>query len=146
MSFAVKIQRNHSEDNALTKQLTTFKSVSGVLRDATSIIDPGILIEGDMDSFSLCNYITIPDFNRSYFVKNITTVRTGLIELSCHVDVLTSFASYIRANNAIIFRQENLWNLYLDDGTFKMYQNPQIATKLFPSGFNTQEFVLAVAG
>ena len=47
---------------------------------------------------------------------------------------------------AIVKRQENRWNLYLDDGSFKVYQNPMVLTKAFPQGFTTQEFVLAVAG
>ena len=64
----------------------------------------------------------------------------------CHVDALTSFANDIKANTAIIKRNENKWNLYLNDGTFKIYQNPDVLTKEFPSGFNAQEFILAVAG
>ena len=88
----------------------------------------------------------IESFNRFYFVDNITSIRNGLIQFSCRVDVLMSYRTAIRKNNAIIKKQENKWNLYLNDGTFKAYQNPNVLTKAFPSGFTTQEFVLAVAG
>lgn len=57
-----------------------------------------------------------------------------------------SFADGIRNNTAIIKRQQEQWNLYLNDGSLKCYQDPIILTKAFPSGFTTQEFVLAVAG
>ena len=146
MAFNITLQRNNSESNKLTKSLTTIATVSGTLREATSIIDPVIKIEGSLTDYTACNYLTIPTFNRSYFVKNITSVRNGIIELACHVDVLSSFASEIRANRAIIKRQEKRWNLYLNDGSFKVYQNPHVITKAFPNGFTRQEFVLAIAG
>ena len=90
--------------------------------------------------------MTILTFGRSYFVNNITSVRNGVFEISAHVDVLSSFKTQIRGNAAIIRRQENKWNLYLNDGVFKVYQNPMVLTKEFPNGFSAPEFVLAVAG
>ena len=146
MAFNIVLQRNKSEMNRLTKSVDTIATVSGVLKEETSIIDPIIKIECDLSSFTGCNYLSIPSFGRSYFVTNIRSIRDGLVEFSCHVDVLSSFASEIRDNTAILRRQENDWNLYLDDGSFKVYQNPKVLTKAFPSGFTTQEFVLAVAG
>lgn len=60
--------------------------------------------------------------------------------------MLDSFKTEIKANTGIIERQQNKWNLYLDDGTFKLYQNPLVLTRLFPSGFSAEEWILAVAG
>lgn len=146
MAFDINIQRNNSEKNRVTKNISNVMTVSGVLKEDTSIIDPVIKIECDLSQVRMCNYLTIPAFGRSYFVNNIRSVRNGLVEFACHVDVLSSFASGIKSNSAIIKRQENDWNLYLNDGSFKIYQNPNVLTKAFPSGFTTQEFVLAVAG
>lgn len=146
MAFTIKLQINNSERERLSKDITDISTVSGVLKEETSIIDPVIKIECDLSDFVNCNYMTIPAFGRSYFVNNIRSIRNGLVEFACHVDVLSSFARQIRRNTAIIKKQENEWNLYLNDGTFKVYQNPKVLTKAFPSGFTTQEFVLAVAG
>lgn len=146
MAFTIILQTNNSEDNRLTKSVTDIMSVNGTLRAGTSIIDPVILMNCDLSAVTHCNYMTIPEFKRSYFVRNIKSVRAGLVELSGHVDVLSSFADNIKGNTAIIRRQENEWNLYLNDGTFRVYQNSIVLTKSFPSGFSTQEFVLAVAG
>lgn len=146
MSFNIIIQRNNSELNKVVKNVRNIITLSGELREATSIIDPIIKIECDLEDITECNYLTIPVFNRSYFIKNIRSIRNNIVEISCHVDVLSSFADAIKTNTAIIKKQENSWNLYLNDGTFKIYQNPEILTKSFPSGFSTQEFVLAVAG
>lgn len=146
MAFSITLQTNNSENNRVTKDLTDISTITGTLRDECSIIDPVILIEGDLSLYTGCNYCTIPTFGRSYFINNIRSIRNNLFEISCHVDVLSSFATQIKANKAIVIRQQENWNLYLNDGVFKVYQNPQVLTKAFPRGFNTQSFVLAVAG
>lgn len=142
----VILQKSTSGRNYVSKNLETLLSVSGYLKENTSIIDPVIKIECDLSDLVQCNYMTIPEFGRSYFVNNIRSITTNIAEFSCHVDVLSTYAQQIRSNNAIIKRQESRWNLYLNDGSFKVYQNPLVLTKAFPSGFTTQEFVLAIAG
>ena len=146
MSFNIVLQTNTSEKNRIDKTLIDIATLTGTLKSETSIIDPVILIEGDLSDYVNCNYMTIESFGRSYFINNIKSIRTGLFEISAHVDVLSSFADEIRSNTAIVRRQENRWNLYLNDGSFRVYQNPMVLTKAFTSGFTTQEFVLAVAG
>ena len=146
MAFNIIIQKNVSEKNKVDKSLTLIATLSGTLRQETSIVDPVVLVAGDLDDYVEANYCTIEDFGRSYFITNIRSVRAGLVEISCHVDVLSSFKTQIRENRAIIHRQANTWNLYLNDGSFRVYQNPIVLTKPFPSGFSTMEFVLAVAG
>lgn len=147
-TFDIMIQKNNSENVAIGKSLNTIITVNGVVKNETSIIDPTFLIESDEDIMT-ANYVTIPIWERRYFIKNIRVIRSGLYEISCHVDVLESFKLEIFRMNAIIQRtgDSTKWNLYVDDGAFKVYQNPLIQTKEFPSGFSdTIEYVLAIAG
>lgn len=144
--FSIILQTNNSDKNKLDKDVADIATLTGTLKNDTSIINPVILFDGDLSSFVTCNYMTITTFGRSYFVTNIRSVRANLFEITAHVDVLSSFKTQIRQNDAIVKRQENSWNLYLNDGSFRVYQNPNVICKQFPSGFNTQEFVLAVAG
>ena len=140
---------NKSEPEKVTKELTTLATITGSLKEGTSVTNPTILIQGTpvtVQQIVTSNYLRIPDFGRYYFIRDISSVRTNLWEISCHVDVLQSYATQIKAQTAIIQRQMQKWNLYLNDGSFKVYQNPIVLTKPFPSGFNTMEFVLAVAG
>ena len=102
--------------------------------------------QGDPTSLAGVNYAYIQEFGRYYFVKNITSVRNGVTRLVMHVDVLTSWKTQIRACTAIITRQENAWNLYLNDGSLRAYQDPNVYTVPFSSGFVGSSFVLAVAG
>lgn len=146
MAFNIDLYVNYSENNRLRKQIQLIATFSGTLRAECSVIDPVITFNGDLSSFAGANYLYIPAYYRYYFIKNIRSIRDGLVEVTAHTDVLMSFADGILSNSAIIKRNANLWNLYLNDGSLKCYQNPFILTKAFPSGFTTQEFVLAVAG
>ena len=144
--MTLTLYKNNSEQNAVTKSLTQVQQLTGTLRNGTSIIDPVILVS-DIDNITGVNYCKINEFNRYYFINNIKSVNNNLWELSCHVDVLQSFAIEIRAQSGIVERQENYFNLYLNDGnTFQVYQNPQIATIKFPSGFTDPCFIIAIAG
>lgn len=146
MAFDIILYINSSENNRLEKTISQLATFSGELRSECSIIDPVITFEGSLSDFAGANYLYIQSFNRYYFIRNIRSIRTGLVEVTAHVDVLMSFADAIKDNTAIIKRNASKWNLYLNDGSLKCYQNPMILTKAFPSGFTTQEFVLAVAG
>lgn len=148
MSFSIVLQQNKSEHIQVNKELETISTITGVLRESSTIIDPVFLVETSLESVSSVNYITIPEFKRSYFVNNITLVRTGLVEFACHVDVLSSFADEIKSNTGIVRRQEKsgVFNLYLDDGSLKAYANPHVMSLAFPTGFNGASFIFAIAG
>lgn len=146
MAFTVKLQSNASETNAVTKSITDVLTLTGTLKNESSVIDPVIIVEADPETVVGCNYMTIPSFNRAYFIRNITVIRANIVELRGHVDVLSTYASAIKANTAIIDRQETNWNLYIDDGSFKAYANPIVETIEFPNGFSSHSYVMAYVG
>ena len=142
--MTISLYRNDSPANFVTKNITLIESISGTLRKPASVTDPVITI-GRSSPVGF-NYLYIPEFNRYYFLKSSVSVSNGLVCIEGHVDVLMSFADRIRAANAIIFRQENNWNLYLDDGSFKVYQNPKHKLIRFPNSINNFSYILALAG
>lgn len=144
--MTLTLYSNASEYAALDKELTQVISLTGTLREESSIIDPVLTVEGLDEYITEINYAYIPEFGRYYFITNIESVRTNLWRLSLHVDVLHTYAEGIRTNSAIIERNENEYDLQLNDGLFQTRQNPRIAQYPFPAGFNTWNFVLAVAG
>lgn len=145
--MTIQIQQTKSEKNRIGKKISNLYTASGALREETSIINPVIRISGsNISSLKNANYMYIPDFNRYYFITDIKSIRNGLVEIAGHVDVLQTYSRQIRNNTAIIKRNANSWNLYIEDGLFKTYANPHIFTKLFPSGFKDPSFVLSVAG
>lgn len=139
------LYQNNSPKNKIGKSLTQIEAMSGTLREASNLIDPTITIESD--SITNVNYCFIPEFGRYYFIQDITIIRNDLIQLKLHVDVLESFANQIKAHSAIIGRQQNLYNMYLDDDQFKTYNNVRVQTLRYPGGFtNSLQHILITAG
>ena len=139
---------NNSDNKVVTKNITALATINGTLRDNCSIIDPVITVSDSVMNNAMaaaCNYAKIAQFGRYYYVNNI--VSAGKFwEIHMHVDVLASFQTQLKALDAVVARQETKYNLYLNDGYFKTYQNPHVSIKPFPSGFTEQYYVLSVAG
>lgn len=148
--MTIVIQTNSSEREKLDKTLTTVAALTGTLRAETSLIDPVILVSGStLSALKTANYMTVPDFGRSYFITGIRSIRDGLVEISGHVDVLSTYKTQIRANYAIIRRSEHNWNLYLNDGSLMVEQRPHVITQEFSAGgamASGSSFILALAG
>ena len=144
--MTIEFYVNQSEKNRLDKTLVSAFNLNGELKEDCSIIDPVIKIVSDVSSMASVNYMYIPSFSRYYFINNVISINNEICEVHAHVDVLSTYKDEIRAQRAVVSRQEKKWNLYLNDGVFKTYQNPYIITKAFSSGFTSQHFVLSVAG
>ena len=137
---------NNSNNKVVTKDITALATLNGTLRANCSMVNPIITVEAINNSIAAsCNYAKIAEFGRYYFVNDI--IFTGkLYEIHMHVDVLSSFQTPLKSLDAVIGRSEQEFNLYLQDGYFKTYQNPMIEIKQFPSAFTEQCYVLSVAG
>lgn len=149
MSVSINLYANDSDERSLSKDLTLIDSLSGTLRDECDMRAPRIIIEADIEDLASVNYFEIEEFARFYFLASPPRIiRTGLIELTGRCDVLMTFADSIRAQTGIVRRAESVdaYNLYLDDGSLKVYANPYVLTEPFPSGFTGASFVLSVAG
>lgn len=144
--MTITLYTNNSEKNKVTKDLTELTELTGTLRDSCSITSPVIRVGDISEYLTALNYAYIPEFGRYYFINEIKTLVNSIFEITMKCDVLMSFADEIKANQAIIARNENSYNLLLNDGIFKTQQNPRIEQFQFPAGFTTLNYVLALAG
>lgn len=137
---------NNSEKNKIGKTLTNDFSLSGTLRDATNIINPVILIE--ISEIGNYNYCYINNFNRYYFITDITVIRTGLFAISLMVDVLESFKSDIKNLSVILLNTQNVGSSnYLSSPVFRNNVKSKTDILNFPNGLNDSgEFILITAG
>ena len=141
----IKLYKNLSEVNTIGKTLTEESERNGTLKDGCSVLSPSVVLTGE--NLSGYNYAYIPHFSRYYFIKEITSVKSGLWEISMRVDVLETYKDSIKANTAIIKRQEKIWDMYINDEKFKAESTNKTATIMFPQNhFNTVNFILTVAG
>lgn len=145
--MTIKLYNNLSDKIVVDKNITQLGTdLTGTLRENCSVIDPVIKVKGIVGSnLPDTNYAYISEFARYYYITNIVCVG-NLFELHMHVDVLMSYRSDIRSNNAVVSRQEKQYNLYLQDGVFKEQANPHYEIKKFPSGFTSFNFILAISG
>lgn len=148
MSITVTLKVNSSPVEQIGKTLTAGTDFSCKLKDDTSILKP-VLIISSLSSLASFNYMYIADFGRYYFIDDIKSINQGIWEVSGHVDVLETYATAIKANSAVIKRQQSLFNLYLNDPDFMTYNYDIISTRKFrgSGGFNkTLNYVLVING
>lgn len=106
----IVLYQNSAERNRVdkTNYLTKIKTISGTVRDVTSIVNISILIE--YDTVPNFNYCYLPAFRRYYYITDVSTVNKNLWELSLSCDVLMSYKEAIKNCNGFIERNENLYN------------------------------------
>lgn len=141
----IDLYQNYSQPNKLYKNLSYISRLTGNLREESSAINPSILIQ--YDGFITANYCYIPEFNRYYFITNITSVRNNLWRIDCKVDVLQTYNSYISSNDCVLARSEYYYNLYLHDNDLPIYEDTFTSTEIFPNdNFNTWKNILILGG
>lgn len=138
---------NTSPTHQINKNINVVDTLTGTFRDSVDILHPVVRIERDNPVGF--NYVYISAFGRCYFVDDVTVVRKGILDLHLSIDVLETFATEILSNSAIVDKQEKTYNLYLNDDSIKIRQDPLITNFEFPKGLfdnNGYEYVLLVAG
>lgn len=147
MAYTVNILQNLSPDYQLDKNFNNLLVTTALFKGGSGIEDIEIDIQTSVD-LSQANYMYIPELSRYYFITSIATMRNDYYRLIGHVDVLSTYKTQIRSNNAIIRRQEHLYNKYLDDEEFKTLNKSQVITRRFSTGAFTKsmKYVLVTAG
>lgn len=145
--MTVTFYLNNSENYRVTKNITSQGNYTCTLKGECSVENPSILINTSAN-ISSYNYMYISEFGRYYFISDIVSVRNGVWLVQGHVDVLMTYSSEIKTCSATCKRQENLFNMYLDDPEFKTYNNADIVTKALTGGAlnKNMSYVLVTAG
>ena len=141
------------ENNKLNKTLGTGTTYTGTFRDEADVMDVTVELEipnAQITSSSVLsrNYAYISDFGRYYFITDITVVQSNLVRFTMHIDVLMTYKTEIKAMKGIMLRQENYYNLYLNDPELKKFAYPLIQHTAFPNMINSTDyhFYLTTAG
>lgn len=135
--------QNKSDDRVVSKSLDTISTLTSCeLKEDCSILNPVFLVSGGVSTFADVNYCYVADFLRYYYITDIKSAGNGMTEISCRVDVLMSFSAAFLERDAIVARNENEFNLMLDDSEFRLYADPHIITKAFSSGFSDPTYII----
>ena len=143
-SVTVNIGVTSADKRALTKNFSSTVSLTGALKNETNVVNPSILCKCSAATIARCNYMTIPAFGRKYFITDITAVSDDLCMVSGHCDVLSTYASEIKANQALVGRSQSNWNVYLNDPRVKTSNRMQTQLYKFPNGFGKKSTLIGV--
>lgn len=130
----------------VSKDLTLIAEKDCELKGDCSIKNPVLIVTGDPSQYALCNYVYIPDFYRYYYCDSPTVNPGGMLTFTLRCDVLASAWPWLQDLDAVIGSNESLFNLYLNDGTFKTYADDNIDTMKFSGGFTDHSYVMVLAG
>lgn len=136
--FEIHTYKSSAEQNRVDKTnfLTADMIISGVLREASSLIHPSITFTSDI--IPTFNYVYIPIFNRYYYVTDITSIKNKLWQMSLTVDVLMTYKEALLACNGYIDRNENEYNGLIPDGMISLQKGEVIETNFVTNELFTE--------
>lgn len=140
---------NNSEPNKIHKSLSGGHTLSCVLKQPTSVLNPVILIT-DTDDVIDYNYGYIETFSRYYYITDIKSIKYNLWEVSLQSDPLMSFANEISHCGAIIEKSSEVNDKsspYIKTESNIVLSKRKTDILTFSSGFDTDgKFILITAG
>lgn len=142
----ITLYNNSSEPNKISKNLTPINiALSGSLRNESEVVNPVVLVEGDISALQNANYARIESFGRYYYITDMKSIRNTIVELHLHTDVLMSFD--ISAVSGVVVEAENIGSDYLQSRQFVRLVKSKTDILPFSSGLlDTGEYILITAG
>lgn len=140
------LYNNQSERNALNKTIVNPVTLDGNLRDESNIKNPSITVYATNPINR--NYAYIPQFNRYYFISEITSIRNNVWRITLTSDVLMSFKNDILNSYAVIDQtKETQISNYLKSDIWQTLVKDFTDIINFPSGLlESGEYILITAG
>lgn len=150
-TFQLNIYQNTAEQNRVDKTdyLKSVGTLNGTFREPTSVTSPSITIE--MDGLPTFNYIYIPNFNRYYYVTEITNIRNSVWQIDCTVDVLMSYKDAIRKCPARVERNQYEFNRFIQDdrrivNTGSVIEDNEIENDVFMKNGTVNDYQFVMNG
>ena len=140
----IKLYIYKQPKNSFIRSYSTLETLTGSMRDSLNVVDPVFLVQATTQ-YDRANAVYCEELGRYYFITGKEWIRTGLLAISCHVDVLMTYRTDILNNSGIISRNSNLFNGYLPDNRQKLFAYDKIQIKAFPTN-NTDTNVLITMG
>lgn len=128
MSYSIKFYNTPDKANIINKTLNGELTVTGLLKDNSSIYNPSFRIKLNKDLFNK-NYFYVDMYKRYYFITDIVIEDNVEMVISGKVDVLESFKDDILNSRQIIGRQESQYNVYLVDDMIQSEGRDRIAVE-----------------
>ena len=103
-----------------------------VTEDSNSVLNPKMLLKWNSNYIG-ANYAYIPEFQRYYFIDDISLNTGGNCVVSLSVDVLYTYSAQILQMTVTAARSSNKYNRYLNDNQQVTTNNPINQIKKLPN-------------
>lgn len=138
----IKLYNTTDDNRVVKKTLTKESSKECVLKGAVNVVEPIIELQGNIINY---NYCYIEDFKRYYYIVD-NTLHNNITTLRLKSDVLMSSYDNIKNLSAIVRRNTNINNKYINDDKYITQQNTRVQTKEFSTVSNNYSYILLVCG
>lgn len=108
------------KSNSTARPINTTPSLeldNAQIKSPSSVNEPLLQLAKGTITPTYYNYVYIPDFNRYYFINDIT-YNIGVWLISCNVDVLASFKEDITASSQYVLRSSSNYNANIMDNFY----------------------------
>ena len=143
--MTIKLLTYSEPKKSVKKSYITLATLTGSMRDSLDVVDPVFLVQATTQ-YDNANAVYCDVLDRYYFITGKEWIRTGLLAIACHVDVLATYKGDILNNAGIISRNANLFNGYLPDNRQKLFAYDKMQIKVFPREILTDTNVLITVG
>lgn len=151
--MTLNFYKNNSAPKRVNKDLTATGTLENVkVLQSKSLLYP--VFELQKNTIPEGNYIYCQEWNRYYFIENISYNTAGRVEITCSIDVLQTYSTAIRGLNCRVIRNEKIGVNYVPDNQLPLMPYKDNAVIEFAqSEFNldiasdeSYNFLLTVAG
>ena len=143
--MTITLYHTTSDINVVNKIFDIENSINITFKNIEDIDNPVITLTLD-NNINSYNYFYLPTLKRYYFITKTEIINNNVYRITGHIDVLMSFKNNFLSLKAIIKRNENLYNSYLDDNNYKTVSYSRVQTKKFNKELNGTGYVLITAG
>ena len=92
-------------DNVINKDFKIIKELDINIRNNFNFNSPILIIKIEENNLLDCNYLTIPDFNLKYFIREINNKFGRVYDLVCELDLLETYKEVIMGSKYEYLRQ-----------------------------------------
>lgn len=143
-NVSIQVGYTTDENIKVDKNVVSILNTTISIKDDMSLLNPVIYLESSAD-LNNANYMRF--MNRCYYITDKEVLPGNLWKLTGREDVLMTYSRQIKNQTAIIARNSNRYNLYLQDKSFKIYSYKNTRTLKFNTGFTKNlNFVLTTVG
>lgn len=133
--ITITLYNNTEKSLIADKSPAVVASYSGTFRDAIDFITPVLVIEANSFDVQSSNYFSIPGaIDRYYYMTGKKALNDKLWQITGRADLRKTFRTQILAAEGIVARNENNYDMYLNDPQIPIGARKTLSIRKFPNG------------